>query len=424
MSTKAFSSMVLAPLLSVLFPLQGPVLEAHAASGLNINPFSLQGCRLAPGTTFEVHIDKALLAENGVVDDSKYVQFTDQLQRMGLKYEVAEDGTPRMGKVHSLDYTLVQRDHELFFSVQMPRWSALMREGNDIRRQSPWRGWLKAYEAELTLAHPRLSGLRSFPVEIPDPHWGFVWGIAVVLLSFLVVRAVKPFPLKRRDEFEEDRSVDNWENTRRLRRFFLYPLNFAVTPIGTYSISLAQVLLWTYVTIFGIVYVHWLTGCFIDITEQILMLLGIGGGTALAAKVNAVSRVREIPDKYLNLIRRERIPRLKDLLTIEGQPSIYKFQMLAFTLLTAYIVVVEIVKNYAFPEIPNSLVLLMGISGGVYLGNELSQKNIWDEMRARVDAIEKFAKDSDRSISNAAEIRSLGIQEVDELIRMLQRVYT
>jgi hypothetical protein len=140
--------------------------------------------------------------------------------------------------------------------------------------------------------------------------------------------------------------------------------------------------------------------------------------------VNAVSRVREIPDKYLNLIKRKRIPRLKDLLSIEGQPSIYKFQMLAFTLLTAYIVVVEIVKNYAFPEIPNSLVILMGISGGVYLGNELSQKNIWDEMKAKVDAIEKFAKDSDRSISNAAEIRSLGIQEVDELIRMLQRVYT
>jgi len=64
--------------------------------------------------------------------------------------------------------------------------------------------------------------------------------------------------------------------------------------------------------------------------------------------------------------------------------------MLAFTLLTGYIVVVEIVKNYVFPVIPDSLVTLMGISGAVYLGNEFTHKNIWDDVQKGIDKSIKF----------------------------------
>jgi hypothetical protein len=198
----------------------------------------------------------------------------------------------------------------------------------------------------------------------------------VVFFSFVLIWILKPFPLKKRKEFEKDQSLENWQKSGRARRFFLYPLNFAITPIGTYSISIAQVLLWTYVTIFGIVYIHWLTGRFIDITEQVLMLLGIGGGTALAAKINAVSRVKELPSKYLNMIKKKRIPRLKDL-----------------------------------------------ISGAVYLGNEFSQKNVWDEITSKVDAIEAYAKNNNKPVSSAEEIKALKISEVDELINLLKGIY-
>jgi hypothetical protein len=424
MAIKSFSSKALVPLFTALLLIQISLLQAHAAEGLNINPFSLERSRLAPGTTFEVRIDKVLLTESKIVDDAEFHKFPAQVQGVSLQYEIVEGEVSRTAKIPTLTHYLTQRNHDLFLAVQMPAWQVLTRHGNDIRRQSPWRGWLKAYRAELTLAHPELRDLPSLPVEIPDPRWGFIWGLLVVFLSFVIVWALKPFPLKNHGEFKEDRSLENWEKSSRIRRFFLYPLNFAVTPIGTYSISLTQVLLWTYVTIFGLVYVHWLTGCFIEITEQVLMLLGIGGGTALAAKMNAVSRVREVPAKYMNLVKRERTPKLKDLVTIDGQPNIHKFQMLAFTVLIAYIVVVGILKSYAFPEIPNSLVVLMGISGGVYLSNEVTIANIWDEIKAKVDAIEKFARDNGKPVTNAEEIAALGIPEVNELINLLQGIYS
>ena len=168
-----------------------------------------------------------------------------------------------------------------------------------------------------------------------------------------------------------------------MEKTFLYPLNLAITPLGTYSISRTQILVWTYVTIFGLIYVYWLTESFLDITSQVLMLLGIGGSTAIGSKINAISKTYEVPPKYLNLVERKRIPRLNDLISTEGRPSIFKFQMLVFTLLTAYMVVVEIAKNYAFPQIPENLIALMGISSAVYIGNEITQENVGEKIKRR-----------------------------------------
>lgn len=92
---------------------------------------------------------------------------------------------------------------------------------------------------------------------------------------------------------EKDRSSEEWEKKETWKKFILYPLNFAITPMGSYSISLTQIIIWTYVTIFGLVYVYWLTGSFLDITSQVLMLLGIGGGTAISSKMHSVSKLYE-----------------------------------------------------------------------------------------------------------------------------------
>jgi hypothetical protein len=52
--------------------------------------------------------------------------------------------------------------------------------------------------------------------------------------------------------------------------------------------------------------------------------------------------------------------------------NIYKFQMVAFTLITGIIVFVELIKSFNFPEIPESLIILMGVSNSLYLGNEVA----------------------------------------------------
>jgi len=175
------------------------------------------------------------------------------------------------------------------------------------------------------------------------------------------------------------------------------PLNFTETPLHRYSISLLQILLWTSITIFSYIYVYLIRGEFILLSNQILILLGISGGTSLAAKAAAIVRWRDIPGKYFkseegDLRDDPRKPKLSDYVSISGLPNLFKFQILGFTLITGIIVVLELIKTSNFPEIPEELLTLMGISGSIYIGNELATENVWKKLDEKVISAEKKFK--------------------------------
>ena len=175
------------------------------------------------------------------------------------------------------------------------------------------------------------------------------------------------------------------------------PLNFTETPLHRYSISLLQILLWTSITIFSYIYVYLIRGEFILLSNQILILLGISGGTSLAAKAAAIVRWRDIPDKYFkseegDLRDDPRKPKLTDYVSISGLPNLFKFQIIGFTLITGIIVVLELIKTSNFPEIPEELLTLMGISGSIYIGNELATENVWKKLDEKVISAEKKFK--------------------------------
>jgi len=383
--------------------------ESSSEMILFINPFELARNRIVPGTIFRMKIDKKFF------DEKK-----DKVTEMALGYEISKKGQEKSSPISNYYYKYV--DGELFLFAKMPSW----RKINKIRNQSFWKGWLKSYKAHVTISLQKDNEKNTlkYPVEIPSVLWAYIWGILAVVSSFVIIRLLKPELLKEKEEFTKDKSIKKLKKGNKVKQFFLYPLNFAITPLGTYSISITQILFWTFVTIFGIVYVYCLSGFFLEITPQILVLLGIGGGTALAAKINALSRVYEVPTKYLNLVEKTRTPKLKDLISIGGQPNIFKFQMLAFTLLTGYIVIVEIVKSHAFPQIPSSLITMMGVSSLIYLGNEVSHKNNWDKIEKKIKIIESKAEKGDIKISSPQEIEKSGIPEVEELDNLLEEIYS
>lgn len=396
--------------------------------GLRVNPFRIERNRLGPDTSFRIEIDEKLLLENGLLKkDEGLVKVVRDIEDIHLKYRIKENDKLSEASLVIDQYFLERVGNESGLSVKMPSWKEITRKGQDITTQSPWKGWLKTYDGRIEIRYNQAANgkiLVTLPVDMPDPFWAFLWAVFFVFISFVIIWALKPTPLKTQEHFEKDESEEEWKKKNKITRFLLYPLNFAITPIATYSISITQILLWTYITIFGIVYVHWLTGSFLDISKQVLMLLGIGGGTALAAKINAVSRAKELPTKYLNLVTKKRIPRLKDLISVGGQPNIYKMQMLVFTLLTGYIVIQEIVINYAFPLIPDNLVTLMGISGAVYLGSEVTQKNAWETVEEKIKAIEKHALDNNLPVITPQDINNIAIPEVQELKHLLMDIYS
>jgi hypothetical protein len=215
-----------------------------------------------------------------------------------------------------------------------------------------------------------------------------------------VTKDFNPFEIKtdRYDKFKD------MYKTSFLVRVFFSPLDIAITPFGSYSISVAQALFWTFIVAFSCVYVYALKAAFIAIPSQILMLLGIAGGTALASRINAITR-DVVPKEIMKNIKRTNIPRIRDMVSIGGRMNIYKFQMMVFTLITGIIVLIELIKACNFPEIPNTLIMLMGLSNTLYLGNEVTVEAT-EGLREKVKAY-KAETDAAKKTALADEITKM-----------------
>ena len=126
---------------------------------------------------------------------------------------------------------------------------------------------------------------------------------------------------------------------------------------------------------------------------QMLTLLGISGATSVVSKAAAVTRLREIPDEYIKDIKKDRIPHFRDLFCIGDIPNIFKFQIFAFTLLAGSLVIRELLRSGNFPTLEQNLLTLMGISGGVYIANELATKNVWEKLQKLINEHDKKKKE-------------------------------
>lgn len=401
-------------------------LSADSKVALNPEqPFMLENNRIVPGKRLQCLVDKK------VFNQKKQI-----IVSMELLYSyphISVDKKTIVHKVHKLpidDFYLKTMDGDVYLYVQLPGWDHL----KHIKSQNGVKGYVTPYDADLLIRYRdknQEDQATRLHLKLPDPFWAGVWGTCVLLLIFVLIGLLKPEAISKvGDVFEKDESKADWENTNKLKRLLLYPLNFAVTPLGRYSISLTQILFWTFVTIFGLVYVYYISGDFLVITPQVLMLLGIGGGTALGAKMNTRSNVLDIPSYYLKFVTKKRIPELRDIISINGQPNIFKFQMLAFTLITGCFVIVDIVKKYAFPEIPENMITMMGISSLIYLGNEVTIKSVWDQIKDRkkeLDAYEPFKNLPDKT---KKEIEALAAKDsefnrmLEEMKRLLNSIYS
>lgn len=245
---------------------------------------------------------------------------------------------------------------------------------------------------------------ESFDLRVSRRGWGVTYGLAFLLVVLIIIMHVtkdfNPFEMGS-DRYDQFR---NLYKSSLLIRLFFSPLDIAITPFGTYSISVAQALFWTFIVAFSCVYVYTLKAAFIIIPSQILILLGITGGTALASRINAVTR-DVVPKELMKNIKRTNIPRLRDMISISGRMNIYKFQMMVFTLITGIIVLVELIKACNFPEIPNTLIMLMGLSNTLYLGNEVTI----EPMEGLREKVKTYKEETDRAKKEAlgAEISKM-----------------
>jgi len=357
-----------------------------------IDLFTLETTRLVPGATIKVLVDKSKFDEKTWNIDEIALAFAttsnkDKENKEGFKAKDAtissndkkkeEVSNANDGEKLSLDWYFKEIEGKLYLMAQLPGWKNLEK----IKKQSKWRGIFVPYKADLEIKYHHVKTekplTRWFTIKIPDRGWILFWAI---ILSLLLL------PLLA------------WPITR---HFSIKSLALSVKD-GSVSISKTQIVIWTVVVLFGIIYVYWVSEGFLDITPQILLLLGIGGGTAVTAKYIATKPNQNpapggaaggaaAPPPATPATPPPATPAAPGAAAGgtatpppatpvtppaappagAGVPSdFFKVQMLVFTVVIAVIVFKEIITTNAFPDLPGNYVMVMGISNAVYLGNK------------------------------------------------------
>ena len=171
-------------------------------------------------------------------------------------------------------------------------------------------------------------------------------------------------------------------------------------PLRTYSLARTQMAIWFLLIAVSYVFLWQITGALDSLTPTVLALMGIGAGTALGAEAQDASKNTPLDDllaeqtKLGCIAPASRTPEQNARLTAlpneinteKGKPqpssvnffddvltdnkgiSFHRFQMFIWTIILGLIFLVEVWRNLAMPDFNMTLLALMGISSGTYLG--------------------------------------------------------
>ena len=182
--------------------------------------------------------------------------------------------------------------------------------------------------------------------------------------------------------------------------FRLDPIWFVSGKYGGASLSLAQILLWTVLVFSASFYVLVVSGKLLDLTNDVLILLGITGGSSIIAKITASAR----DSKGREIVAMDpRDPKWLDLFQTEGRPDLYKVQMALFTTLAAVFVTSKIYGTLEFPELPAGLLTLIGISNGVYLGSKATSKTVFERLAEKSNELKQAKEELEKRKAEADE---------------------
>lgn len=181
---------------------------------------------------------------------------------------------------------------------------------------------------------------------------------------------------------------------------------------GKYSLSNFQIMIWTVLVVFALIF-HWITtGQLLQVSEGILVLLGISGGTSTL--VRGISSSRN--NQNASSSKDKSASTLQDFVATQGKFDLLRFQMLAFTIFTWLYALINVLLNKGLPEIPESLYWLMGISNTTYIGSKIKGKN---DVGSGVEdtSLSEFEKmlsvEDIKKLQHKLEINQSGILDVE-----------
>jgi hypothetical protein len=194
-------------------------------------------------------------------------------------------------------------------------------------------------------------------------------GLIFIILFYLIM-------LARHTELLRDGGILP-DSPKKIKKWWF--LNREVRAVHKpYSSARVQMAFWFALVITAFLYIWLVTGASDTITTTVLALIGIAAGTALSAVVidkgkkpedeNAKADQPQVSQSFL-----------MDILTDEnGGISFHRFQMLTWTLILGILFVFQVFDKLTMPEFSATLLGLLGISNGTYLGFKIPEGNVTD----------------------------------------------
>ena len=142
-----------------------------------------------------------------------------------------------------------------------------------------------------------------------------------------------------------------------------------------YSLARVQTAWWFFLVLFSFIFISLLDGTLTAIPNSILGLMGIAGGTFLGSELVDSSRRNRPENRGLPpaIASRQFTGFFKDIFSDAGGVAFHRFQMFVWTLALGVIFVIRVLRNLHMPEFETSILGLMGISSGTYLGMKIPE---------------------------------------------------
>jgi len=187
-------------------------------------------------------------------------------------------------------------------------------------------------------------------------------------------------------------------------------------PESPYSLAFVQMAFWTYLAVVAYVFLWLINGTIPNITASVLTLLGIGSGTALGARLidenkltdklsqlnadkkkcekdledanhaspsdsaliaSLTNKINKLNEDINNANDAKNTPSkgfCMDILNDEDGITLHRFQIVIWTIVLGLIFVKEVYTNLGMPEFSDTMLILVGISSGTYLGFKFPEK--------------------------------------------------
>lgn len=135
----------------------------------------------------------------------------------------------------------------------------------------------------------------------------------------------------------------------------------------TYSLGLVQMAWWFGIVMGSYIFLWTITKGIPPLSSQALLLMGISGATGLTSVGLNAGMKKELPVGIKGEF-------LEDLLTDANGVTLHRFQMLAMTVILGVMFIIHVATTLTMPEFDGSLLALMGIAGGTYVGFKIPEK--------------------------------------------------